>query len=149
MPVIERLTALEVLDSRGRPTVRATCVLSGGASASASVPSGVSTGAAEALELRDGDPARYHGLGCRKAVANVRGELNDALAGKKFDGQEARYSKSAAVRTTTSTPQPMFPIALRAKALSSFVGDSVVGTTTIKSRSLSCPGVPYACEPNR
>ena len=78
MPTIKQLTALEILDSRGRPTVRATCELEGGAgprgaAASASVPSGASTGAAEALELRDGDPDRYRGLGCRQAVANVNG----------------------------------------------------------------------------
>jgi enolase len=89
MPTIRRLSALEILDSRGRPTVRAACQLSSGAHASASVPSGASTGTAEALELRDGDPARYHGLGCRTAVANVAGPLNDALAGREFPSQTA------------------------------------------------------------
>ena len=68
MPRIEQVTAREILDSRGRPTVAATCALSGGATETASVPSGASTGQAEALELRDGDPARYGGLGCRTAV---------------------------------------------------------------------------------
>ncbi len=86
MPIIEQLTASEILDSRGRPTVSATCRLRGGACASASVPSGVSTGAAEALELRDGDARRYHGLGCRKAAANVNGEMQRAFAGRDFDG---------------------------------------------------------------
>ncbi len=71
MSRIKRLTALEILDSRGRPTVAATCELASGASASASVPSGASTGHAEARELRDGDPKRYRGLGCRRAVANI------------------------------------------------------------------------------
>jgi len=75
MPKIERLSGREVLDSRGRPTVLATCVLEGGVSASASVPSGASTGAAEAVELRDGDAKRYRGLGCRRAVASIGGEL--------------------------------------------------------------------------
>jgi enolase len=51
------------------------------------VPSGASTGAAEALELRDGDPKRYRGLGCRRAVAHVNGELNTALSGRAFDSQ--------------------------------------------------------------
>jgi enolase len=88
MPKIERLNGLEVLDSRGRPTVRATCELASGALGVASVPSGASTGTAEALELRDGDPKRYRGLGCRKAVGNVGGEMNDALASRSFDGQE-------------------------------------------------------------
>ena len=89
MPIIERLTASEILDSRGRPTVSATCGLGGGATASASVPSGASTGAAEALELRDGDQRRYGGLGCRKAVAHVNGEIHRALAGRAFVDQAA------------------------------------------------------------
>jgi len=87
MANIERLTGREILDSRGRPTVLATCVLEGGISASASVPSGASTGTAEAFELRDGDPKRYQGLGCRRAAANIGGELQDALAGHAFNDQ--------------------------------------------------------------
>ena len=87
MPVIRQLSAMEILDSRGKPTVKATCVLDGGAAASASVPSGASTGKAEAVELRDGDTARYRGMGCRKAVANVNGEVFAALRGKPFDHQ--------------------------------------------------------------
>ena len=58
MPEVRRLSALEILDSRGRPTLRATCELASGARAAASVPSGASTGTAEAVELRDGDPDR-------------------------------------------------------------------------------------------
>jgi enolase len=85
---ISKLTALEILDSRGRPTVLAACGLAGGAVASASVPSGASTGSAEALELRDGDPSRYGGLGCRRAVENINVELNRALAGKDFATQQ-------------------------------------------------------------
>jgi enolase 1/2/3 len=87
MPKIERLSGREILDSRGRPTVLATCVLEGGISASASVPSGASTGSAEAHELRDGDPKRYRGLGCRRAAANVGGALHNALAGRVFTDQ--------------------------------------------------------------
>ncbi|HUE24270.1 MAG TPA: phosphopyruvate hydratase [Bryobacteraceae bacterium] len=87
MPIIDRLTAAEILDSRGRPTVSATCSLAGGALASASVPSGASTGAAEALELRDRDAQRYGGLGCRKAVAYIAGEIHQALAGRNFADQ--------------------------------------------------------------
>ena len=89
MPAIERLIGREILDSRGRPTVRATCTLAGGATATVSVPSGASTGAAEALELRDGDPARYGGLGCRRAVANVTDVLFAALRGRVFATQAA------------------------------------------------------------
>jgi enolase len=87
MPIIERLTAAEILDSRGRPTVSATCTLAGDSVASVSVPSGASTGAAEALELRDRDPQRYGGFGCRKAVANINGQIHDALAGRNFRDQ--------------------------------------------------------------
>ena len=87
MPVIQYLTASEILDSRGRPTLRATCRLEGGASASASVPSGASTGSAEALELRDGDPQRYRGLGCRRAAANVSGPIADDLRGRDIAAQ--------------------------------------------------------------
>ncbi len=75
MTRIDQLSAIEILDSRGRPTVKASIKFKSGARASASVPSGASTGAAEAIELRDGDSNRYGGLGCRKAVANVNGEI--------------------------------------------------------------------------
>jgi enolase len=89
MAKIEHLSGREILDSRGRPTVLATCTLQGGITASASVPSGASTGAAEAHELRDGDPKRYQGLGCRRAAANINigGELQSALAGRVFADQ--------------------------------------------------------------
>src|SRR5271163_593839 len=87
MHKIEGLSGREILDSRGRPTVLATCLLEGGICASASVPSGASTGTAEAFELRDGDPRRYRGLGCRRAAANIGGVLHDALAGRVFTEQ--------------------------------------------------------------
>lgn len=86
---IARLDALEILDSRGRPTVKATCTLEDGATASASVPSGASTGSAEARERRDGDPKRYGGLGCRGAVESIRGEIARAASGRNFASQEA------------------------------------------------------------
>ncbi len=88
MFTIQKVSALEILDSRGRPTVKATCVFQDGTTASASVPSGASTGAAEAIELRDGDPKRYQGLGCRKAVANINRDINAALAGRTVKAQE-------------------------------------------------------------
>jgi len=87
MSVITDLQGMEILDSRGRPTVKGWCRLESGAEGSASVPAGASTGAGEARELRDGDPARFGGLGCRKAAANLRGELRDALRGRAFAGQ--------------------------------------------------------------
>lgn len=87
MSVIERVSGLEILDSRGRPTVQAVCELRGGAVGVASVPSGASTGRAEAHELRDGDPERYDGLGCRKAVHNVDEVLHGELTGRDWPDQ--------------------------------------------------------------
>jgi enolase len=85
--VIDRLLAREILDSRGRPTVWAECRLASGAVGAASVPSGASTGRAEALELRDGDPARYRGLGCQRAAINVKMVLHDGVRGRTFATQ--------------------------------------------------------------
>jgi enolase len=87
MSRIKELSALEILDSRGRPTVEAACELVGGAQARASVPSGASTGAAEAHECRDGDPRRYNGMGCRRAAENVCGEIREALIQRDFSTQ--------------------------------------------------------------
>ena len=77
---IDNVSAIEVLDSRGNPTVKTTVELSDGTIESAIVPSGASTGAREALELRDGDE-RYMGKGVLKAVSHVNNEINDALMG--------------------------------------------------------------------
>jgi enolase len=87
MHTIKRLSGREILDSRGRPTVEAHCVLASGATGVASVPSGASTGSAEALELRDGDQRRYRGLGCRRAAGHIGGEIHAALSGRSFAGQ--------------------------------------------------------------
>jgi enolase len=81
MAAIADIIAREVLDSRGNPTVEAEVVLDSGARGHAIVPSGASTGAHEAVELRDGDKARYGGKGVLKAVANVEGEIFDAIGG--------------------------------------------------------------------
>ena len=78
---IEKIIGREVLDSRGNPTVEVDVILESGAFGRASVPSGASTGVNEALELRDGDKARYMGKGVQKAVANVNGAIADALVG--------------------------------------------------------------------
>lgn len=102
MATITHLNGLEILDSRGRPTVQATCQLAGGAIGVASAPSGASTGAAEAHELRDGDPARYRGLGCRRAVANIKGELASALIGRTFAGQQELDQAMIALDGTTA-----------------------------------------------
>src|SRR5215475_12407542 len=81
MTIIERVTAREILDSRGNPTVEAEVTLSGGVLGRAAVPSGASTGENEALELRDGDKARYGGKGVSKAVKNVTEKILPVLAG--------------------------------------------------------------------
>ena len=81
MSEIKHLQAREILDSRGNPTIEAEVFLADGAGGLACVPSGASTGAREALELRDGDPARYGGKGVLQAVANVNGEIRAAVAG--------------------------------------------------------------------
>ncbi len=81
MAAIADILAREILDSRGNPTVEAEVLLDSGIIGRAAVPSGASTGAHEAVELRDGDRARYGGKGVLNAVANVEGEIFDALAG--------------------------------------------------------------------
>ncbi len=81
---IATLDALEILDSRSRPTLAVTLSLIDGPMVEAGVPSGASTGSGEAVELRDGDPHRFAGLGVRTAVANVVGEISEALVGRTF-----------------------------------------------------------------
>ncbi|MBL7714016.1 MAG: phosphopyruvate hydratase [Bdellovibrionales bacterium] len=84
---IEKVLAREVLDSRGFPTVEVE-ITAGGVISRGMVPSGASTGEGEALELRDGDKARYLGKGVLKAVENVASKIAPALVGKSFDSQE-------------------------------------------------------------
>jgi enolase len=81
MSAIKDVVGLEIIDSRGNPTVEAEVVLASGARGRAAVPSGASTGSREAHELRDGDKTRYLGKGVRKAVANVDGEIRNAAVG--------------------------------------------------------------------
>lgn len=85
---LERVHGREILDSRGNPTVEVEVVTSDGAFGRAAVPSGASTGAREALELRDGDQSRYFGKGVRKAVDFVNGELAEAVVGSDLGGLE-------------------------------------------------------------
>jgi enolase len=87
MSKIVEVRGFEILDSRGNPTVAAEVVLADGARGFAAAPSGASTGAREALELRDGDEGRYLGKGVLKAVANVNGELRRALVGRDAEDQ--------------------------------------------------------------
>jgi enolase len=84
--IIEQVVAREILDSRGQPTIEVDVELSSGARGRAAVPSGASTGAHEALELRDGGD-RYGGKGVLTAVANVNGEIADAVMGMPADAQ--------------------------------------------------------------
>ncbi len=81
MPAIVDIRGREILDSRGNPTVEAEVLLESGHSGRAAVPSGASTGRYEAVELRDGDGARYLGRGVQEAVENIRGEILQALRG--------------------------------------------------------------------
>jgi len=84
---IRRVHAREILDSRGNPTVEVEVTLAGGAVGVAAVPSGASTGTHEAVELRDGDPARYGGKGVLRAVASVNAEIASAVDGREATDQ--------------------------------------------------------------
>ena len=89
MSEISNITAREVIDSRGNPTVEAVVTLANGTQGSAIVPSGASTGAREAIELRDGDKSRYMGKGVLTAVANIDGEIADCIKGMDVNNQKA------------------------------------------------------------
>ncbi|MCC6949069.1 MAG: phosphopyruvate hydratase [Bradyrhizobiaceae bacterium] len=93
MPAIIDLTAREILDSRGNPTVEVDVLLEDGSRGRAAVPSGASTGAHEALELRDGDKGRYLGKGVRKAVDAANGEIFDAIGGMDA-GKQAKIDET-------------------------------------------------------
>src|SRR6202161_3398309 len=90
MSAISAISAREILDSRGNPTIEVDVTLDDGPAGRAAVPSGASTGAHEALELRDGDPKRYGGKGVLKAVANVNGTIAGKLKGADATNQSAR-----------------------------------------------------------
>ncbi|MHB8283602.1 MAG: phosphopyruvate hydratase [Caulobacteraceae bacterium] len=95
MAEIVDITAREILDSRGNPTIEVDVTLEDGAFGRAAVPSGASTGAHEAVEKRDGDPTRYGGKGVLMAVESVNGEIFDALSG--FDAQDQRRLDAAMI----------------------------------------------------
>ena len=84
---IKEVKAIEILDSRGNPTVEANLTLENGISARAMVPSGASTGEREACELRDDDKKRYGGKGVLKAVENVNKKIAKEIEGKEFQNQ--------------------------------------------------------------
>ena len=126
-----QVQALEILDSRGRPTVAVTVELTDGSTGAAGVPSGASTGTREAVELRDGDSARFSGGGALTAVGNVNGEIRDVLTTRTWEslddvdsslavldgmGNKARLGANAIVGVSmataralaTSKGQPLF-----------------------------------------
>ena len=94
MSIIVDLTGREILDSRGNPTVEVEVELASGVSARAAVPSGASTGAHEAVELRDGGD-RYGGKGVERAVANVNGEIGETIVG--FESLDQRLLDEALI----------------------------------------------------
>ena len=96
MTAIVDIIGREILDSRGGPTVEVDVILEDGSKGRAAVPSGASTGAHEAIELRDGDKARYHGKGVLKAVDAVNGEIFDALVG--MDAEDQRGLDAAMIQ---------------------------------------------------
>lgn len=91
MSKIAKLEAMEILDSRGNPTIQVAVHLESGASGVTKIPSGASTGKREAVELRDGDKKRYGGKGVQKAIGNVLGEIQKAVVG--FEGDESSLDK--------------------------------------------------------
>ena len=83
LTTIAKIIGREILDSRGNPTVEADVYLANGSMGRAAVPSGASTGEQEAVELRDGDKARYLGKGTLKAVSHINGEIASGAAGQR------------------------------------------------------------------
>ena len=100
VPTIEKFPGGEILDSRGNPTVEAEVVLADGTVGRGAAPSGASTGEFEALELRDGDKARYGGKGVAKAVRNINTAINEVLAG--MDAADI-YAVDAAMKAADGT----------------------------------------------
>jgi enolase len=116
MSTIKDVSGLEIIDSRGNPTVEAEVVLLSGARGRAAVPSGASTGSREAHELRDGDKKRYRGYGVAKAVANVNGEIRNAVVG--FDaGAQRDLDRKLVELDGTGTKQRLGANALLAVSL--------------------------------
>ncbi len=99
MSEINAVTAREIIDSRGNPTVEAEVLLASGALGRAAVPSGASTGSREAIELRDGGP-RFLGKGVQKAVAHVNGEIAAAVTGMEAADQTALDERMLALDGT-------------------------------------------------
>ena len=101
---IAKITGREILDSRGNPTIEADVYLEGGATGTAGVPSGASTGEHEAWELRDGDTARYQGKGVTKAVDNIRNVIAPALIGLEATEQTTADALMSSLDGTLTRP---------------------------------------------
>lgn len=101
---INNIIGREILDSRGNPTVEAEIILDNGVKSVASVPSGASTGSREALELRDGDESRYHGLGVLKAVNNINTIIKNNIEGMELNQVEI----DRMLNTLDSTPNKSY-----------------------------------------
>ena len=104
MTAIIDIIGREILDSRGNPTVEVDVVLEDGSVGRAAVPSGASTGAHEAVELRDGDKKRYLGKSVGKAVDSVNGEILDAIGGMDAEDQEQIDAAMIALDGTAARP---------------------------------------------
>ena len=100
MSAIKSLDALEILDSRGNPTIQVTAMLEGGAMGVAKIPSGASTGKHEAVELRDGDTSRYGGKGVLKAISNLVNVIQPAVTGFESEDQSGLDAKLIALDGT-------------------------------------------------
>jgi enolase len=120
---ITHVDALEILDSRGRPTLQVTVVLDDGSRGVAGVPAGASLGNWEAVERRDGDPDRYHGMGVTEAVATVRGPVAAALTGRK---QEVLDEIDTVLRGLDGTGM-----------LRHLGGNTIIGTSLACARALA------------
>jgi len=140
---VAAIRGLEILDSRGRPTVHASCELASGSYGEASVPSGASRGAAEAAELRDGDPTRYRGLGCRRAVANINTVIHAKLAGQTFDEQAALDSFLVELDGTQNKAR------LGANAILAVSLDHTDGGQYLRDFGAGCRGFPVCCRADR
>ena len=140
-PKIKNITAREILDSRGNPTVEADVQLLDGSLGRASIPSGASTGSREALELRDGDEKRYGGYGVLKAVQNIQSEIREQLVGNLYKDQRELDQTMIDIDGTSDKSRlganSILPVSIafvRASAISmkqslySYIGDQYSGS---------------------
>jgi enolase len=121
---VSHVQALEILDSRGHPTLQVTVTLAGGLTATAGVPSGASTGSGEAAERRDGDLHRYRGLGVRDAAEAVQGPIADRLRGQDW---RSLAEIDAALIDLDGTPDK-----------ARLGANAIVGTSMACARALAC-----------